>query len=157
MYLWCVVFVGPLRPHFFPSAKSTHQIPEENSFRGLKLFLLLVFSPLSRSLSGLPIFFYYFFPYPTPSHTASLYFPPFTTINNSPPIPPSPSPIPLTQLPVELAAVQDLADGSVIRSASPRSLSSPLLFPCLIKLQNKTLVLFIQIINIISFPKTVKF
>lgn len=71
-----------------------------------------------------------------------------------PPLPPppspfslslSPSPIPLSQLPVELAAIQHSADGSVIRSASLHSLfSSPLFFLsfslCLIKLQKKTSV-----------------
>lgn len=58
---------------------------------------------------------------PTPP---SLSFPP-------PPSPfsHSPSPIPLSQLPVDLAAIQDSADGSVIRSASLRSLfASPLFF-----------------------------
>lgn len=58
----------------------------------------------------------------------------------------APSPIALSQLPVELAAVQDSADGSVIRSASLRSLSaSPLFFslffsPHVIKLQKETSV-----------------
>lgn len=50
----------------------------------------------------------------------------------------SPSPIPLSQLPVELAAVQDLADGSVIRSASLCSLfSSPLFFLSFLSLFNQ--------------------
>lgn len=40
----------------------------------------------------------------------------------------SPSPTALSQLPVELAAVQGSADGSVIRSASLRSFSSSSLF-----------------------------
>lgn len=58
---------------------------------------------------------------------------------------PPPSPIPLSQLPVELATLQDLADGSVISSASLPSLFfspffSSLFFLCLIKLQNKTSV-----------------
>lgn len=40
-----------------------------------------------------------------------------------------PSPFPLSQLPEKLAAIQDTADGSVIRSASLRSLfSSPHFF-----------------------------
>lgn len=57
-------------------------------------------------------------PTPSPSHR----LPPLS-------LPLSPSPIPPSQLPVELAAVQDSADGSVIRSASLRSLSaSPLFF-----------------------------
>lgn len=65
-----------------------------------------------------------------------------------PPLPsslPPPSPIPLSQLPVELATLQDLADGSVISSASlPSLFSSPFFFLsfflCLIKLQKKTSV-----------------
>lgn len=58
---------------------------------------------------------------------------------------PPPSPIPLSQLPVELATLQDLADGSVISSASlPSLFSSPFFFLYfflhLIKLQEKTSV-----------------
>lgn len=91
------------------------------------------------------------------SHICSLdtLFPPllFPSSTTHPPharLPPSsrprpPSPIPLSQLPVELATLQDLADGSVISSASlPSLFSSPfffsLFFLCLIKLQKKTSV-----------------
>lgn len=75
------------------------------------------------------------------SHICSLdtLFPPllFPSSTTHPPharLPPSsrprpPSPIPLSQLPVELATLQDLADGSVISSASlPSLFSSPFFF-----------------------------
>lgn len=89
------------------------------------------------SLSGHPIssssLFLPFYPHSLHTHTPSNYAPLYPI----PPHPPprtialpfhSPSPMPLSQLPVELAAVQDSADGSVIRSASLQSLfsSSPL-------------------------------
>lgn len=59
--------------------------------------------------------------------------PPQPHIHPAPPPPasslPPPSPIPLSQLPVELATLQDLADGSVISSASlPSLFSSPFFF-----------------------------
>lgn len=81
-------------------------------------------------LSGLPISSSPLSPtlQPTPTYSSGLLplLPaaslPFLSLSLPPPIPPS-------QLPVELAAVQDSADGSVIRSASLRSLSaSPLFF-----------------------------
>lgn len=105
-----------LWPHFFPSAKYIRQITGGNSSQGL-----MVLTP--------PCFF--------PSHFCSLgtLFPPLLCpqphIHPPPPSPfsHSPSPIPLSQLPVDLAAIQDSADGSVIRSASLHSLfASPLFF-----------------------------
>lgn len=66
-------------------------------------------------------------------HASSLSFPPPPSLFSL-----SPSPIPLSQLPVELAAIQDLADGSVIRSASLRSLfSSPFFFLSFFSLFNQ--------------------
>lgn len=101
----------------------------------------------SRSLGTLfpplPCFFLSLPPTPTtpPHPTPPLNPPPATSLS----FPPPPSPIPLSQLPVELAAIQDSADGSVIRSASLRSLFSSPFFSSpfslrLIKLQKKTSV-----------------
>lgn len=80
------------------------------------------FPPLPLLLSGHPISSFS----PPPPLFTPPYHPTTTTTNNSPPLPPAPSPKLLSQLPMELAAIQDLADGSVIRSAS---LHSSLLLP----------------------------
>lgn len=73
MYLQCFISGAfALWSHFFPSAKSSHQIPEEDSYKSLKLFTPPHFF-LSVSLSGHHISL--FFPHPTPFHSASLSIP----------------------------------------------------------------------------------
>lgn len=140
----CISGAFGLWPHFIPSAKSSHQIPEEDSYKSLKIFIPPPHFFFSVSLSGHHISL--FFPHPTPFPSASLSSPAFTTINNSPPPFSCSLPHPLSQLPVELAAVQDSADGLVIRSASPCSLFSSLSssFPRLIKQLKKSFVQFAQ-------------
>lgn len=147
----CVCRPFTLWPHFFPSAKYTHQVTGGNSSR----FLMVLTAPrffLSCSCSLGTLFLLLLCPPPhlyihhCPAHTP--YFPPPpSTLSLFHPLSLSPRslPIPLSQLPVELAAFQDLADGSVIRSASLHSLFfSPLFFLSfslsLIKLQKKTSV-----------------
>ncbi len=128
----CICRPFTLWPHLFPSAKYTRQLTAGNSYWGLMVLTPPHFFPFPLSLSGHPI------------SSSSLFLPPPSSLpHNHPLLPPpspsrclpplslslSPSPIPLSQLPVELAAIQDSADGSVIRSASLRSLfSSPLFF-----------------------------
>lgn len=148
----CVCGAFILWPHFYPDAKYIHQITGGNSSQRLMLptsprhpptphpFLSSP-SACSCSLSSsLP-----------PPLCPQPCTPPPPLLRTTPfSFPPPPSPIPLSQLPVELAAVQDSADGSVIRSASLRSLFAsplfffpffPLLSPHVIKLQGETWVL----------------
>lgn len=98
---------------FFLSAKYTHQMTDTGGV--LKVFAPALFF-LSVYLDGHLFPRSFFFLLTTPPHMAcfSLIF-----LSHK-----QPSPIPLSQLPVELAAVQDSADGSVIRSVSPCSLFS---------------------------------
>lgn len=114
------MFVGPLLyGHISSPLPSIFVKSLEGIHPGVWWFLLhLVFFPPTFALWA-PYFLLFSVPNPP-----SLSFPP-------PPSPfsHSPSPIPLSQLPVDLAAIQDSADGSVIRSASLRSLfASPLFF-----------------------------
>lgn len=110
------MFVGPLLYGHISSPQPSLLVRSlEGIYTGVWWFLLHLIFSLPLSLSGHPI----------SSSCPPLLSPPWTTA-----LPfLSPSPIPLSQLPAELAAIQDSADGSVIRSASLRSLfSSPLLF-----------------------------
>lgn len=113
---------------------SACQILSGNSSQSLMVLIVPHFFSLPHLLSGHPISAS---SVPHHNHTSTL--PPL--------LPPLPSPIPLSQLPVELATLQDLADGSVISSASlPSLFSSPfffLIFSHLIKLQKKTSVLLV--------------
>lgn len=130
----CVCGPFILWPHFYPAAKYIHQITGGNSSQRLMLPTPPHFFPSPSSPSACLCSLSSPFPPPLCPQPHS---PPPPLLRPTPfsfPPPPSlpslaRSPISLSQLPVELAAVQDSADGSVIRSASLRSLfASPLFF-----------------------------
>lgn len=144
--LWVLYFMTTFLPRcqVYPSNHWREFIPAFDGSCSTSFFSLPhPSSPLL--LSGLPISSSALSPTSQPTPTAPPAYSPLLPAT----LPPlflslTPSPIPLSQLPVELAAVQDSADGSVIRSASLRSLSaSPLFFslffsPHVIKLQKET-------------------
>lgn len=128
--IYSVVFVGPLLyGHVSSSLPNILVRSLEGLHAGVWWFLLhLIFPSHTPPLSLLPPYFLLF--------TVSSFLTPPRCL----PAPPlhhhkqQPSPMPLSQLPVELAAVQDWADGSVIRSASLPSLFSSPLFSSLFSL-----------------------
>lgn len=96
-----------------------------NSSQSLMVLIVLHFFSLPHLLSGHPISASSV-PFHNHMSTQCLPLPLLLPLPSS--LPP-PSPIPLSQLPVELATLQDLADGSVISSASlPSLFSSPFFF-----------------------------